>query len=188
MEKDVIIPSRENVTIVTSRNVFPGREKDYEAWVHKMVAAANEAPGNTCVTSLIPQNGRGGLYQIVYRFKDQASVDGWEESPLRQKLTEEANAFSRHHRQAASGLETWFTIPGCPQLDSPPHWKQAIVTAIGVYIVSALVITIINLFDLGWNFYLENILVSVLVVAALTWVVMPFLTRKIFRRWLFKDE
>jgi antibiotic biosynthesis monooxygenase (ABM) superfamily enzyme len=151
-----------------------------------MVAAANAAPGNTCVTSLLPQKGKGGLYHIVFRFKDQASVDAWENSSIRQKLTNEADQFSRHHRQSASGLETWFTIPNCPQLDTPPHWKQAIVTAIGVYVVSAAIITLIGLFNLGWNFFVENILVSALVVAALTWAVMPFLTRVVFRRWLYK--
>jgi hypothetical protein len=33
MERDVIIPTGKDVTIVVSRTVFPGREKEYEEWV-----------------------------------------------------------------------------------------------------------------------------------------------------------
>jgi uncharacterized protein len=186
MEKDVVIPSGKDVTIVVSRIVFPGREKEYDAWVRQLVAAAAEAPGNTGVTTLIPQKGKGPLYHVVFRFKDQASVDAWENSPIRLRLTGEADQFSRYQRQAGTGLETWFTIPDCPSLETPSHWKQAIVTTIGVYAVSTLIIKLMGLFNLGWNFFLENILVSACVVGALTWAVMPFLTRVVFRKWLYK--
>ena len=140
----------------------------------------------TSDATLIPQKGKMGLYHVVLRFKDQASVDAWELSETRMKLTAEADQFSRRHRQAATGLETWFSIPECPQMDVPSHWKQAIVTAIAVYVVSTIIILVVNLFNLGWNFFVENILVSVLVVAVLTWLAMPFLTRVVFRKWLYK--
>ncbi|MFC1942474.1 hypothetical protein ACFLWU_04575 [Chloroflexota bacterium] len=182
----MIVPTGKDVTVVVSRTVFPGREKEYDEWVRRLVDAASEAPGNKGVTTLIPQKGKAGLYHVVFRFKDQASVDIWEISAARQRLTSEADQFSRSHRQAATGLETWFSIPNCPQVDTPPHWKQAIVTTIGVYAVSAIIIKVLGLFSLVWNFYVENILVSALVVGALTWVVMPFLTRVVFRKWLYK--
>jgi uncharacterized protein len=66
------------------------------------------------------------------------------------------------------------------------HWKQAVVTTIGVYIVSTTVVKVLGLFNLGWDFVIENILGSAMVVAALTWAVMPVLTRVIFRKWLYK--
>jgi uncharacterized protein len=186
MEKDVIISTGKDVTIVVSRTVFSGREQEYKDWVRQLVAAATEAPGNAGIITLIPPKGKSGLYHVVLRFKDQESVDAWEVSPVRQKLTSQADQFSRSHRQASTGLETWFTIPECPQLDTPPHWKQAIVTTIGVYLVSTLIITILGRFNAGWNFFIENIFVSALVVAALTWAVMPFLTRVVFRKWLYR--
>jgi len=114
MEKDVIVPAGKDITIVVSRNVFPGRENDYAEWVRQLVAAASEAPGNMGITTLIPQKGQTGLYHVVLRFKDQASVDTWENSAVRQRLSGVADQFSRSHRQAATGLETWFTIPECP--------------------------------------------------------------------------
>ena len=186
MEKDETIASGKDVTIVVSRTVFPGHDEEYGDWVRRLVKTGAEAPGNTGVITLIPQKGKGGLHHVIFQFKDQPSVDAWENSPVRQKLAEEADHFSRSHRQAASGLETWFSIPECPQLDTPPHWKQAIVTFVGVYLVSTLVIKVLGLFNLHWNFYADNILVSALVVAALTWAVMPVLTRLVFRKWLYR--
>lgn len=186
MENDVIVPTGKDVTVVVSRTVFPGYDKDYDEWVQRLVAAASDAPGYTGVTTLVPQKGKTGLYHVVFRFADQASVDSWEISADRQRLTSEADQFSRSHRQAGTGLETWFSIPDCPQLDTPPHWKQAIVTTIGVYVMSAIIIKVLGLFNLTWNFFAENVLVSALVVGSLTWAVMPFLTRLVFRRWLYK--
>jgi antibiotic biosynthesis monooxygenase (ABM) superfamily enzyme len=186
MEKDEIQITGKDVTIVVSRTVFPGHEEEYGDWVRRLVRAGADAPGNTGVITLIPQKGKGGLHHVVMQFKDQASVDAWEASAMRAKLAAEADRFSRSNRQTATGLETWFSIPECPQLETPPHWKQAIVTFVGVYAVSALVIWVLGRFHLGWNFFLENILVSALVVAALTWAVMPLLTRLVFRKWLYR--
>jgi uncharacterized protein len=186
MENDAMVTSGKDVTIVVSRTIFPGHEEEYGKWVSLLVTAASNAPGNSGVTTLIPEKGKGGLHHVVMRFKDQAAADDWENSAVRKSLTEQADRFSRSHRQAATGLETWFSIPECPQLDTPPHWKQAIVTTLGVYAMSALIITVLGRFHLGWNFFVENILVSALVVAALTWAVMPFLTRLIFRKWLYR--
>jgi uncharacterized protein len=186
LEKDIVVSNGKEVTVVVSRSVFPGREKDYDAWVHKMVAATSAAPGNTGVTILLPEKSQKGLYHLLVRFKDQTFGDGWEQSQVRQGLTAEADQFSRLHRQAASGLETWFNIPECPQVDVPRKWKQAVVTTIGVYLVSTAVVEVLGLIKLGWNFFLENILGSILVVVALTWLIMPFLTRIIFRKWLYK--
>jgi uncharacterized protein len=185
IDNDQIVPGEKSVTVVVSRRVFPGHDRDYDEWVRKLVGAATEAPGNSGATLLIPQPGKQGLYHVVLRFKDGESVHRWEDSYIRQKLSHEADAFSVKSRQEATGLETWFSIPECPELAPPPHWKQFIVTTIGVYLVSSIIVTLLNYIKLGWNFYVENILTSALVVGSLVWAVMPFLTRVVFSRWLY---
>ena len=60
MEKDRIISSGKDVTVVISRMVSPGKEKDYDEWVRRLVVAAKEAPGNKGVTILIPEAGTPG--------------------------------------------------------------------------------------------------------------------------------
>jgi antibiotic biosynthesis monooxygenase (ABM) superfamily enzyme len=189
MENDtdtIVQSSGKSVTVVVSRTVFPGHEHDYDDWVRKMVASAKEAHGNTGVTMLIPAPGKTGLYHLVLHFKDKDSLHEWEDSYVRQKLSHEADAFSRSSRQMATGLETWFSIPACPELETPPQWKMAIVTSIAVYIVSIIIVQVLDIFFKEVNFYLLNILTVVLLVGILTWVVMPFFSRYIFRKWLYK--
>jgi uncharacterized protein len=186
MEKDLTVSSGKDVTIVISRHVFPGRIKDYEEWIRKMVTAAGQAPGSLGVTTLIPQKEESGLYNVIFRFKDQESVDAWENSEIRKNLTQEAEQFSRYHRQTASGLETWFTVPDHPEAEVPPTWKHAVVTFLGVFLASTVLIKLIQMLNLGLNFYLENLVISACVVISLTWAIMPFLTRVVFRKWLFK--
>ena len=186
LDNDQIVSREKSVTVVISRRVFPGHERDYDEWVRKLVAAATEAPGNTGATLLIPEPGKHGLYHAVLRFKDRDSVHLWEDSYIRQKLSHEADAFSVRSRQEATGLETWFAIPECPELAPPPHWKMFLITTLAVYAMSVLFVKVVELLKLGWGFYIENILTSALVVGSLTWAVMPWFSRHVFRKWLYK--
>jgi len=186
-EKDTIIPGKKAMTVVVSRTVFPGHDKEYDEWAQKLVAAAKESPGSTGVTILVPEQGKAGLHHVVMHFADEKSMHIWETSYIRQKLSHEADAFSRRIRQEATGLETWFSIPDCPQLETPPHWKMAIVTALAVYVVSIVVVKGLELIFGEANFYLINIPTVILLVAILTWVVMPFLSQRVFRKWLYKN-
>jgi uncharacterized protein len=194
MTTDTIMHEGTDVTVVVSRTVKPGNEIRYDRWVRRLVAAATEAPGNTGVTMLIPEPGKVGLYHVVFHFKDQASVDAWEKSERRQKLTGEADQFSQAYRQASTGLETWFTIPDCPHLAAPPHWKMFLITTLAVFIVSLGIIPFVTwLFD-GFTlhienvgeFFLESLVNSIFIVGILTWAVMPFFSRKIFQKWLYR--
>jgi uncharacterized protein len=185
-DTDRIVPGKKSVTVVVSRTVFPGHEKDYDEWVRRLVAAAAEAPGNTGVTMLAPEPGKSGLHHVILRFTDEKSVHLWETSYIRQKLSHEGDVFSRRMRQEATGLETWFNIPECPELETPPHWKMAVVTSIAVYIVSIGVVKLLGFIFPGANFYLLNILTVTLLVSILTWGVMPVFSRVVFRKWLYK--
>jgi antibiotic biosynthesis monooxygenase (ABM) superfamily enzyme len=184
MENDTIVPSKKAVTVVVSRMVFPGHEKDYDDWVRRLIAEAAKAPGNLGVTMLVPEPGKSGLHHVVMRFTDEKSMHQWETSYVRQKLSHEADVFSRRSRQEATGLETWFSIPECPELETPPRWKMAAVTFLAVYVLSIIIVPLLG--RLGINFYLESVLVTVLLVGILTWAVMPLFSRYIFRKWLYK--
>src|SRR3972149_1103957 len=105
-ETDRIVTGKQGVTVVVSRRVFPGHERDYDDWVRRLVAAATKAPGNTGATMLIPEPGKPGLYHVVLRFADEESVHRWEDSYIRQKLSPEADAFSVMHGRGGRGLET----------------------------------------------------------------------------------
>ena len=187
MENDKIISSGKDLTVVVvSRNVFPEHERDYDDWVRRLIAAAKQAHGIKGVTTLIPPPGKTGLHHLVLRFADRQSVQAWEESEIRKELSKEADSFSRMSRQEATGLETWFSIPECPELETPPRWKMAIVTFIAVYVLSIIIIPLLEIPFKEVNFYLLNILVAALLVGILTWAVMPWFSRYVFRKWLYR--
>jgi antibiotic biosynthesis monooxygenase (ABM) superfamily enzyme len=187
MTNGAVAPETGTVTVVVSRRVNPGRLPDYYRWIRRMVAAATQAPGNMGATVLIPEGGKTGLHHLVLRFDNQASVDSWENSPIRQKLTREADAFSPKTRQAATGLETWFALPEHPEIAPPPPWKMFLITSLAVYIASTVIILMQNQI-IAWPLPLGNILTSVLVVAVLTWGIMPFFSRYIFQKWLYPGK
>jgi antibiotic biosynthesis monooxygenase (ABM) superfamily enzyme len=185
-DTDRIVKEKQGVTVVVSRRVFPGHEKDYDEWVRRLVAASEKSPGNQGVTLLVPEPGKSGLHHVVMKFADEKSMHIWETSYIRQKLSHEADEFSRRVRQEATGLETWFSIPECPELEAPPPWKMALVTLLAVFVLSLGIVKLLQWALPGLNFYAENLLIAVILVGLLTWVLMPFLSRKVFRKWLYK--
>jgi antibiotic biosynthesis monooxygenase (ABM) superfamily enzyme len=186
MENDRVVTKGKSVTVVVSRRVMPGHERDYDDWVRRLVAAATEAKGSIGATMLVPEPGRSGLHHVILRFADEKSVHQWETSYIRQKLSHEADAFSERSRQEATGLETWFSIPECPELAPPPRWKMSIVTFIAVYVLAIIIVPLEGLLLPEANFYLLNILTTLLLVGILTYAVMPFLSQVIFRKWLYR--
>jgi antibiotic biosynthesis monooxygenase (ABM) superfamily enzyme len=74
--------------------------------------------------------------------------------------------------QAASGTR----VP-------PPRHKMAVVTWIGAWAMITLILQVLGPATATWPLPLRTLLISVLMVLALTWVVIPSLTR-LFARWL----
>jgi antibiotic biosynthesis monooxygenase (ABM) superfamily enzyme len=186
MGKNTNISHEKAVTVVISRRVLPGHDRDYTAWVHRLVDSAIEAPGNTGATMLTPGPNKAGLYHVVLRFADYDSMHSWEDSYERQKLSHEADAFSTRIRQEGTGLETWFTLPEHPEFTPPPPWKIFLITSMAAYVLTLIIIPIEQHF-LKWPFPLLNIVTSIVMVGILTWAVMPVLSRYVFRKWLYKE-
>jgi antibiotic biosynthesis monooxygenase (ABM) superfamily enzyme len=66
---------------------------------------------------------------------------------------------------------------------APPRYKLALVTWAGAYGAITLILWLLGPAMAGWPLVLRTLLISVLMVTALTWVVLPALTR-LFRAWL----
>lgn len=187
MNDDRIVEQRDkSVTVVVSRSVEPGAEPQYDKWVRKLVAAAMSAKGNRGATLLIPEPGRRGLYHVVMRFADRKSVNEWEESRIRKRLTREANRFSKSSRQEGTGMETWFSVPECPELAPPPKWKMSVVAFIAAYILTVIIIPVELRYLGAWPFPALNIITNVLLATLMTYAMMPLLSRFVFRRWLYR--
>jgi hypothetical protein len=78
---------------------------------------------------------------------------------------------------------------GVPASDSQhsgrPRAKLALLTWAGAYAVILLVLAVGGPAMAGWPLALRALVVSGLMVAAMTWVIVPLMTR-LFRGWLFR--
>jgi len=63
---------------------------------------------------------------------------------------------------------------------------MATVTSIAVYLLTIIIVPLQEMIFKGANFYLLNILTTVLLVGVLTWAVMPWFSRYVFRKWLYR--
>ena len=70
-----------------------------------------------------------------------------------------------------------------PPAASPPRYKLALLTWAGAYAVITLILVVLGPAMEPWPLPLRTLLISGLMVGALTWVVIPLLTR-LFRGWL----
>jgi uncharacterized protein len=169
------------LTVVVTWRVRKGREREFEAWRHEIADAALAFPGHMGV-NVIRTSGGGQEYVVVFRFDTYEHLRAWQESDIRRELLKKAEPFREKEPsyRMQSGLEFWFTPPGPA---SPPRWKMALVTAVGVWPASILVPWLLNPLIGGLSFILQALLVAVGIVILLTWVIMPVLMR-VLKRWL----
>jgi uncharacterized protein len=66
---------------------------------------------------------------------------------------------------------------------APLRYKLAFLSWAGAYGVITLILGLLGPTMAGWPLVLRTLLISVLMVTALTWIVLPALTR-LFRAWL----
>lgn len=66
---------------------------------------------------------------------------------------------------------------------APPRYKLALLSWAGAYTVITTILYLLGPMMVTWPLLLRTLLLSVLMVIAMTWLVVPSLTR-LFRRWL----
>lgn len=65
----------------------------------------------------------------------------------------------------------------------PPRYRLALVNWAGAYAAITLILWLLGPAMAGWPLVVRTLLISVIMVIALTWIVLPALTR-LFRPWL----
>ena len=171
--------------LVIERRARPGAEPALHAWTERFVNAASRSLGHEG-GSVFSANGSGS-YIILLRFASAAALDGWTQSAAYQQFLKDADEVSTaaESSQVRSGLDTWFTLPDMPApVKPPPRWKMAIVTWLALF---PMVIALAYVFaPVSLPFLIEAAISTMIPVAMLTWVVMPRLTRALYR-WLYPE-
>jgi uncharacterized protein len=123
-------------------------------------------------------------YGILRTFADEKERDAFYESPMFKAWEEKAKTLTEGepvYRQL-HGLEAWFRSP-----NPPPRWKMAVATFLGVFPVGMILNLTLGPTIKSWPFIPRNAVFNACVVALLTWVVMPLITRAL-HRWLHPDR
>jgi antibiotic biosynthesis monooxygenase (ABM) superfamily enzyme len=173
------------IYVVIARTVKPGCESAFEQALHDFVQRSLSLSGQMGVNIIRPAPGSDSRqYGIVRKFSSREALDQFHRSSEYLEWSRQVSNLTEgeSHVEEFNGLESWFTPPGQPLQPLPP-WKMAVVTYIGVDVVTTLLFWIIGPMIQPWPFLIRNSAFNVVVVACLTWLAMPLLTR-IFSGWL----
>lgn len=170
------------VHVAILRKVRRGREAEFESQIARFFQEAGQQPG-VCGAYLIrPVAGSEAReYGILRTFQSETDMHRFYDSDLYARWQKAVRPLveGEPQKRKLHGLEAFFRGGAAP----PPAWKMAIVTWIGVnpavYIFSNVVTTLFGELPM----LVTLLLVNAFVVASLTWIFMPVLTR-FFSRWL----
>jgi antibiotic biosynthesis monooxygenase (ABM) superfamily enzyme len=171
------------LTVQISRTVRPGREAEFEEKVRAFVPRALEFPGHLGVQVVKPAPGAGREYHVIIRFSNRGLWERFLASEAYTRYREEIEPLLEKppEVQEMCGLESWFTPPG-EALRPLPKWKMALVTLLGVYPTSLVLGMTVGPRVRDVPAPVAALAMSASMVVALTWLVMPLLTRLLHRR------
>ena len=174
----------EPVSNVIFRTVKPGRERELEALARQVNAQLRQFPGHVGVDVIAPPPGER-MYAVIVRFDGVTNLKRWEDSPERASLVARIDPVCEPNSQTKglTGMEGWIAIPG-RTVAIPPRWKSVVVSFLAAYPAIAL----LQAFVLPHFRFLpgaaQGVLLGLLMCIALTYVLMPLLTR-ILAKWLY---
>lgn len=174
------------LTAVVSRRIHPGREDEYERTMREFVAWCLAQPGHLGLHVLRPAAGERD-YTVVSRFRDEgarrAFTGSGEYARWMARLAPLTEGDPRI--QELTGLEAFVSLPE-RALRRPPSWKQAAATFLGVLPTALVLGAVLAPRLAGLPLLARAAVFNAAVVASLTWLVMPLVTRAL-HAWLFRE-
>lgn len=187
--RDLTVVSVEAITVSIKRTAKPGCEAAFERALHEFVQRSLVLPGQMGVHIMRPAPGSGSReYGIVRKFDNREALAAFRTSPEYLEWNQTALDLTEGEGRVEEliGLESWFTLPGAA-LRPLPKWKMALVTLLGVFPTSLLLGETVGRWMVSWPPLPRSLVVASLMVALLTWVVMPLLTRA-SHNWFHPDD
>ena len=180
------------VTVSITRHVKADNDTRVLAWVHAGTALAERFEG-FLGTGWIRSSTDAREWHMLYRFRDHASLDKWEESPERRWWLDSGDDLVMHHHgEKRVGIEGWFDEPtetshfdASGRLAVPPRWKQALMIFSVFFPLSLLANWLLGPLISGWPLPLRVLSTTVLLTPLMTYLMLPLATR-ILDRWLHK--
>ena len=174
------------VTTTVTRQIKPGHEAAYEAFLEGISDAARAFLGYLGVEIFRPAPGQGGEYRTVYRFDSVAHLHAWLDSAEHAAWLQRAgpHVAGPARTQVLTGLESWFTLATQPSVPPPPRYKMAVLTWVTIFPLITLVVVATAPLLGPVPLVLRLAVTTAVTVPLMTWVVMPRMTR-LLGRWLY---
>jgi antibiotic biosynthesis monooxygenase (ABM) superfamily enzyme len=176
-------------TVVITHRVREDKHPEYDRWLDEIGPLCRASTGLLDWHIIRPVPGLTSTYTVVIRFDTRAHLQGWMESPVRNRLIKKVQPFLVNGDAffISSGLDFWFTPEGA-RARVPKRWKQYLVTWSAIYPlvlgVPLAVSPVLRLLGVPDNYFLTTLVVTGAVVFLMVYIVMPNYT-KLIRRWLF---
>ena len=181
--------SSQPVTVVLVRNVKADRSNEFEEWVKGINQVVKGFEGYLGTDLIRPREHSHPEYVIVIRFDDYEHLRAWMGSKEREEWVKRSEdmTIGEIHVQEAHGFQPWFTLPDqSVALTSPARYKMALLTIVALYPSLLALSTLLSYFLRGWPRALLILLNVLMLVPAMTYYIMPWMTR-LFRSWLYPE-
>lgn len=175
------------IHVAITRRVKSGREAEFQQALREFFQTSFTHDGVLGVTMIVPPPGSDSReFGILRTFADERERDDFYSSPIFkawEKKCEPLTEADSWTQRPLHGLEAWFRSPQGP----PPKWKMALATFAGVFPTAAILSLTLGVAIRPWPFLLSSVVFNGAMVALLTWIVMPLVTRAL-HGWLHSDE
>ena len=179
--------SSQPVTVVLVRNVRADRLNEFEEWVKGINQVVKGFEGYLGTDLIRPRDHSHPEHVIVIRFDDYEHLRAWMGSKEREEWVKrsEEMTIGEIHVQEAHGFQPWFTLPDHSAASiAPARYKMALLTILALYPPLLALSTLLSYLLHGWPRALLMLLTVLLLVPAMTYIIMPWITR-LFRSWLY---
>jgi antibiotic biosynthesis monooxygenase (ABM) superfamily enzyme len=172
------------VAMVFTHKVAPEKVEAYLNWRRRAIAAQAHYPGYLA-TEFFQPHGKFDEWVDIVRYDSTRDLDDWLKSGERTSLLKELDGIVESmHEHRVTGLEGWFSINRGRGMNAgaPPAWKQALAVLFALY-PTVMLLGYLNPLMSGLEFPVQMFISNILSVSALTWLVMPAVTR-LLNFWL----
>lgn len=173
------------IHVAITRQVRPGCEAQFQEELRGFFHTSFGHDAVLGASMLTPPPGSGSReFGILRTFASEADRDAFYASPLFKEWEQRARTLTEGEAvyRPLHGLEAWFRSPTNP----PPRWKMAVTTTLGVYPTSLLLGETLGRWTHAWPIPARSAAFAIAMVALLTWVVMPLVTRAL-HSWIHPE-
>ena len=166
------------ISRVVHRRAKPNCDTAYEDLVRAMLKASSGFPGYISA-AVIPPKNEGEAFQIIQRFASQEDLEHWRNSEESATWHERLRsvAESAPDYRLLTGLEVWFAPKLVPAGFPPVRWRMTVVSWLGIYPLVAFCLWYVSPLLQELPYLLRTAIITAAVVIAMSYVVMPHLSR-----------